>query len=790
MNTVFWPGGFLIVLFASSSLLRGAKPLADTIGASNVTVTAANLHGLVTPKTAKTKTWFEWGLTTNYGQLTATQTLASGGIPLPVQQSLNGLSPVTTYQFRVVAKNSDGTRRGTNVSFTTEGLLPTTYTETPTSITTNSARLRGSINPNGLATSFHFEWGISTNYGSVTGPQSAGAGNGFVAVQADLNSLLTGTNYHYRLVASNSAGVSYGSNVIVTPTLLLYLYAGESWSYAFHDLPFLYSAHTGFGSFSIVRFNVEVLPGSFAPGSSVRLDISGPGFGTTILNAPATGTNCVGTGGLNPLPQGVATITVLTGSVVIASAGFSLDAYLGSGNWSYYANTITPTRNPQPPSLGTQFVSSVSIQSAVISADIDARNLSSGLFVQWGTTTNYSFITGSLSANFDYLVRRDITVSNLAPGTTYHFRVGATNIAGTNYGNDIVATTLSPATVVTLPASNRKTTSATLNATVSINGLAATNYFEWGPTASYGQITSLQNLGSPVTVTNIAAPITGLSPQTTYNYRAVVFSAGVTNLGSNVVFITPPPPTNLVVTNLATDDVRGVIERGGSVIFACDGVLVLSNQIEIANDVSLDASGHSITFSGGNTSRIFSVSSGAFLVMTNLTLAHGLATDAGGALHSQGIVSAYDCRFISNAIVATAGIAGTNGLDGTNSPVQSQNTPGRPGGAGGDGLNAAGGAIFSSGSLTLTRCLFATNAALGGKGGAGEMGGRGGQSSIFNPLYHQPGGSGGNGGAGGKAQGGAVASFGLLRIDGCTFSNSVAPGGIGGKAGAGGFQQS
>src|SRR5512144_1924350 len=59
----------------------------------------------------------------------------------------------------------------------------------------------------------------------------------------------------------------------------------------------------------------------------------------------------------------------------------------------------------------------------------------------------------------------------------------------------------------------------------------------------------------------------------------------------------PPPsvateaPTNLVVTNLSMNGVRAAIEQGGTITFACDGVLALSNQLDIANDVVLDASG-------------------------------------------------------------------------------------------------------------------------------------------------------------------------------------------------------
>lgn len=624
---------------------------------------------------------------------------------------------------------------------------PSVATGNPTNITTNSATLNGTANPNGLATLAYFEWGTTTNYGSVTAPQSLGAGSSAVAVQANLASLLTDTNYHYRLVASNASGIAYGKDVIVTPTLLLFLYAGESWSYTFHDLPY----YTLYLQPDTPRANCGLgfLPGSFAPGSTLRwelfVDATNQGAFYSQLVTQATGGYVAmypSQVWLNDL-QGAVRLTMLTGSVAVSSILFEQTAiHAGGVGTPEYGNTIVPTRTPQPPSFGTQFVNSVSVRSALISADINVKNISSGVFAQWGTTTNYGSASGVTTLNFDYFVRRDISLSNLAPDTLYHARFVATNSVGTNYGTDLTFKTLN--NVITQPANNRTTTSAVLNASVTLDAAVTTSaYFQWGTTTNYGQVTSQQNLGTATTVSNISAPLAGLAPLSTYHFRAAAVSSSVTNFGSDLAFATTLPPTNSVITNLVTDDVRGAIARGGLVIFACDGVLVLSNQIEIANDVSLDASGHSITFSGGNTSRIFSVFSGVTAVISNLTLTGGRATDVGGAVYNQGDLSAYQCRFISNAVVAAAGIVGTNGLDGTNSPIQSQNTPGRPAGSGSDGSDAAGGAIYSMGNLTLTGCLFATNAALGGKGGAGGLGGRGGQSSIFNPFYFQPGGAGG-----------------------------------------------
>jgi hypothetical protein len=167
---------------------------------------------------------------------------------------------------------------------------PSVTTTNPTAITTNSATLKGTANPNGLATSAYFEWGTTTNYGSLTAPQSLGAGSSPVAVQANLSSLLTDTNYHYRLVASNASGIAFGRDVIVTPTLLLYLYAGEIWSYGFHDLPFagLLPSSTVNPGFS--RSILSLVPGSFSPDGAFLFELiqnstNGGGVAITVTQS-------------------------------------------------------------------------------------------------------------------------------------------------------------------------------------------------------------------------------------------------------------------------------------------------------------------------------------------------------------------------------------------------------------------------------------------------------------------------------------------------------------------------
>jgi hypothetical protein len=92
---------------------------------------------------------------------------------------------------------------------------PSVSTGPATKVTEHSATLNGTVNPNGLSTTYYFEWGKTTAYGNTSPATPASAGSGWdnVAVFTNLTGLSLNTNYHFRLVASNSMGTTYGSDV-------------------------------------------------------------------------------------------------------------------------------------------------------------------------------------------------------------------------------------------------------------------------------------------------------------------------------------------------------------------------------------------------------------------------------------------------------------------------------------------------------------------------------------------------------------------------------------------------
>src|SRR6266480_3019466 len=83
---------------------------------------------------------------------------------------------------------------------------PTPHGAPATNVGPLSATLNGSVNANGHATTIHFEYGTSKQYGQTTPKQEIGAGTTPIPVAASISGLKSGTRYHFRLVATSSAG--------------------------------------------------------------------------------------------------------------------------------------------------------------------------------------------------------------------------------------------------------------------------------------------------------------------------------------------------------------------------------------------------------------------------------------------------------------------------------------------------------------------------------------------------------------------------------------------------------
>ena len=78
------------------------------------------------------------------------------------------------------------------------------------------AKLNGTMNPEALESKYYFQYGTTRAYGAKTTEVNAGSGVSTVTASQAISGLVSSTTYHYRLVAVNSSGTTYGEDYTFT----------------------------------------------------------------------------------------------------------------------------------------------------------------------------------------------------------------------------------------------------------------------------------------------------------------------------------------------------------------------------------------------------------------------------------------------------------------------------------------------------------------------------------------------------------------------------------------------
>jgi hypothetical protein len=112
------------LLVAGTATASAAAPVPTTGAATDITPVGATLNGAVDPRGAATSAYFQYGLTTKYGNRTPAQDAGLNPGTVPISASVTGLKSSRTYHVRVVAENKDGKKFGSDRTFKTAA--PTT----------------------------------------------------------------------------------------------------------------------------------------------------------------------------------------------------------------------------------------------------------------------------------------------------------------------------------------------------------------------------------------------------------------------------------------------------------------------------------------------------------------------------------------------------------------------------------------------------------------------------------------------------------------------------------------
>ncbi len=200
--------------------IGGNLPTMVTGSATAITATSATLNGTINPNGIASVYAFNYGLTTSYTntQPSPSVSCGSGNTAVAESTTITGLTPATTYHFQISGGNSNGIALGLDASFTTTTTAPVVATNAATSVTSTGAVLNGTVNPNGQSTTYQFQYGLTTGYGSVSpaSPASAGSGSTPIAESTTITGLAANTVYHYRLNATNATGTTNGPDSTLT----------------------------------------------------------------------------------------------------------------------------------------------------------------------------------------------------------------------------------------------------------------------------------------------------------------------------------------------------------------------------------------------------------------------------------------------------------------------------------------------------------------------------------------------------------------------------------------------
>jgi hypothetical protein len=287
-------------------------------------------------------------------------------------------------------------------------------TDLATDVASFSATLNGAFAPDGLPTTVYFQYGMTTTYGSITPVQTL-TGNNFQTVSANISSLSANTIYHFRMVAHNIRGTSYGSDKTFT-------------TLSATGVPVVITNPASLIASFSATLNSTVLPHGLTTNVYFQ-------YGTTTSYGSATPMR---TQNGNTYRNVVANISSLSASTTYH---FRIVATNNAGTVHGADRTFTTLRATGPPVVRTNPATDVTSSSATLNGSLDPHGLTTNVNFQYGTTTSYGHTTPMQSQTGNTYRNIAANISGLSTHTTYHFRIVATNSAGTRNGADRTFTT-------------------------------------------------------------------------------------------------------------------------------------------------------------------------------------------------------------------------------------------------------------------------------------------------------------------------------------------------------------
>jgi hypothetical protein len=203
-------------LLWTSGVAWGALAEVTTGPASSITAHSATVSGTVNPEGQPvTVCRFEYGEGRSLGKsLPCSSNPGSGTEPVEVSVDLTGLRAARLYSYRIAVVNAAGAVYGETALFRTLS-APRVELEWATAVGDSTATMNALLQPNVFPTTYRFEYGTTTSYGtSIPIPDGNVGTEELVTVSQSLTGLQAGLTYHYRIVASNEQGTTEGRDAV------------------------------------------------------------------------------------------------------------------------------------------------------------------------------------------------------------------------------------------------------------------------------------------------------------------------------------------------------------------------------------------------------------------------------------------------------------------------------------------------------------------------------------------------------------------------------------------------
>lgn len=404
----------LLIAMAMAKAQSGSLPSVITGVVTGISTNSATLNGFVNPNNLPTTFFFEYGTATNYGSATLPQSSGSSDFSIGVASTVNDLIPGVLYHYRLVANSDGSTLAGGDQAFITLFAPPSVFSQPVVDLTSNSAILRATINPNKSATTVSFEYGLTQNYGSITTGLVAGDGASEVTVAVFLSGLQTGATYHFRAVATNVVGKTVGADRV----------------------------------FTVV-----------APPQVVTLDAVSAGTNTATLKGlvnPAGTSTTVGFQYGLDLNYGLSTTGQVINPVIIQTPFSAMITGL-LGGVTYHFRVVATTINglvvygkdqsfyspPTAPFVSPLVIERKADSNFLVSSLVYPNGSPTTAFVQYGASTNFNSSSQAKAVGNGTFTE---ALTNLASGLLHYARVAASNEFGLTYGD--ISTLATPAPVI------------------------------------------------------------------------------------------------------------------------------------------------------------------------------------------------------------------------------------------------------------------------------------------------------------------------------------------------------